>query len=116
MKFLTAILLLISMAFFLVQPVFALYFKSNCIRNCCPESTNNKKECPKNCNPLFTCIYCQYIPAKTIHVKNQVALIKSKQNTFYDSLIYAGYTTSCWHPPNYLLVRKIIFYNLKIKK
>ena len=99
MKFFAA-LLLCTIALFLVQPIFASHANKKCIKTCCPESGRDKKECPKSCNPFFTCIYCQYLPAKNILIKEVVYNSTSKHQKDFDANILKGYYAVCWHPPN----------------
>jgi hypothetical protein len=86
------------MVFFLVQPVFAEAKKEKPDK-CCPLRSKDKNECPKNCNPFFTCMYCLYMPAKIITVKNKMPFVLLKQIISFDSPIYEGHIKSCWHPP-----------------
>lgn len=99
MKFFAAILLSM-MIFFLVQPLLAIEPKSNCTKDCSSKQGDKKKsECPTNCNPFFTCSYCQYI------VSNSINFPKISPTSFREyceeltNPIVKGFPISCWHPP-----------------
>src|SRR5438045_2751510 len=99
MRFWAAILLL-NISFFLVQPVFPSQSENKCIKNCCPESSKDKKECPKNCNPFFTCIYCQYIVTDNVKIKAVSYNTSIKHFNGLQSSILIGYVSTCLHPPD----------------
>lgn len=99
MKFWAAILL-VNITFFLVQPVFASYNKPACVKTCCPKSSKNKNECSKTCNPLFACMYCQYLPAKAAKLKTVDFNAAVKYFTGLTSSTLQGFVANWWHPPN----------------
>jgi len=99
MKFWAGILLL-NITFFLIQPVFAAQPENECVKNCCPESNKNKKECPKNCNPLFTCMYCQYVPAKGLKIEQVKNVLFKEYITELNPNVLKGFVANSWHPPN----------------
>ena len=94
------------MLFFLAEPLFAKTNKDSiCVKDCCskkPHNTNNP--CTGICNPFFSCIYCQYIPKKTIEITDLSQPITSKSFEFTTQDIAEGCLLACWKPPNYFML------------
>ncbi len=98
MKFFSAFLLLL-MTFFLVQPIFA-HSHIEEMKNCCSKKRNaTNKDCGDNCNPFFTCCYCQYISPKAISINESVHPVIIILSSVENYPVIKGFPFSCWHPP-----------------
>ena len=86
------------MVFFLIEPVYAGLKKEE-VKTCCEKKQAKKgSECAKNCNPFFTCCYCQYLLVKKSTIKPD-STYDIQYFHLSDEPIIKGFSFDCWHPP-----------------